>query len=86
MTDLKTRAQPPIQPPNEAIHFSNIYQFYYQPLLMIGFLLCSWWTSYTGVLAMAEFMSGVSDHLSRIALLVTASAMGAQFVLWHYAM
>ena len=86
MTDLNTRAQPPIQPPNEAIHFSNIYQFYYQPLLMIGFLLCSWWTSYTGVLAMAEFMSGVSDHLSRIALLVTASAMGAQFVLWHYAM
>lgn len=71
---------------DEASRFATIYQFYYQPLLMIGFLLCSWWTSYTGVLAMAEFMSGISDHLSRIAFLVTASAMGAQFVLWHYAM
>lgn len=71
---------------NEASRFSNIYQFYYQPLLMIGFLLCSWWTSYTGVIAMAEFMSEPSEFLNRIALLVTASAMGAQFALWHYSM
>jgi hypothetical protein len=86
MTGINVRAQTPLERTDEASSFSNIYQFYYQPLLMIGFLLCSWWTSYTGVLAMAEFMSGVSEHLSRIALLVTASAMGAQFVLWHYAM
>lgn len=71
---------------NEASRFSNIYQFYYQPLLMIGFLLCSWWTSYTGVIAMAEFMSEPSEFLNRIVLLVTASAMGAQFALWHYSM
>ena len=76
----------PNGPQDEASRFSNIYQFYYQPLLMIGFLLCSWWTSYTGVIAMAEFMSGASEYLNRIALLVTASAMGAQFALWHYAM
>lgn len=86
MTEVNVRARPPSKEMDEASRFSNIYQFYYQPLLMIGFLLCSWWTSYTGVLAMAEFMSSVSEYLSRIALLVTASAMGAQFALWHYSM
>lgn len=86
VTDINPRAQAPIREMDEASRFSNIYQFYYQPLLMIGFLLCSWWTSYTGVIAMAEFMSEPSEFLNRIALLVTASAMGAQFALWHYSM
>ncbi len=73
-------------PDDEAQRFSAIYQFYYQPLLLLGFLVCSWWTSNAGVLAMADWISGASETTRQIALLVTASAMGAQYALWHYAM
>lgn len=76
----------PTPPDNEAQRFSAIYQFYYQPLLLLGFLVCSWWTSNAGVLAMADWISGASETTRQIALLVTASAMGAQYALWHYAM
>ncbi|MHC0054154.1 hypothetical protein [Actibacterium sp. D379-3] len=78
----------PLQAPptHEAQRFSAIYQFYYQPLLLLGFLVCSWWTSNAGVLAMADWISGASETTRQIALLVTASAMGAQYALWHYAM
>ena len=71
---------------NDAQHFSETYQFFYQPLLLLAFLLCSWWTSNAGVLAMADWISGASDETRQLALLVTASAMGAQYALWHYAM
>lgn len=71
---------------DEAKRFSATYQFYYQPLLLLGFLICSWWTSYNGLLAMADWISGASETTRQIALLVTASAMGAQYALWHYAM
>lgn len=71
---------------NAAQSLSNFYSAAYQPLLMMGFTVCSTWTSYTGVLSMAEFMSGISEYLEHIALLVTTSAMGAQFALWHYTM
>lgn len=70
----------------EAQRFSATYQFYYQPLLMFSLLVCSWWTSNAGVLAMADWISGASDETRQIALLVTASAMGSQYALWHYAM
>lgn len=76
----------PTPPTDEAQRFSAIYQFYYQPLLLLGFLACSWWTSNAGVLAMADWISGAGDTTRQIALLVTASAMGAQYALWHYAM
>lgn len=75
-----------LRPGEEAARFSAVYQFYYQPLLLLAFLFCSWWTSNTGVLAMADWISGASDQTRHLAFLVTASAMGAQFVLWHYAM
>lgn len=75
-------------PPNkhDAQRFATTYQFYYQPILLLCFLTCSWWTSNAGVLAMAEWISGASDATRQLALLVTASAMGAQYALWHYAM
>lgn len=73
-------------PNAEAQRFSITYQFYYQPLLMFCLLVCSWWTSNAGVLAMADWISGASDETRQIALLVTASAMGAQYALWHYSM
>ncbi|QEW21469.1 hypothetical protein LA6_003680 [Marinibacterium anthonyi] len=78
--------QPIPKPPGEAERFSAIYQFFYQPLLMLTMVTCSWWTSNAGVLAMADWISGASDTTQQIALLVTASAMGAQYALWHYAM
>lgn len=73
-------------PANEAERFSAAYQFYYQPLLMFSLLVCSWWTSNAGVLAMADWISGASAETRQIALLVTAAAMGAQYALWHFAM
>ncbi|MEL6570965.1 MAG: hypothetical protein AAFQ64_04860 [Pseudomonadota bacterium] len=76
----------PTPPDNEAQRFSAIYQFYYQPLLLLGLLVCSWWTSNAGVLAMADWISGASETTRQIALLITAAAMGAQYALWHYAM
>lgn len=77
---------PPDDGNNEARRFSEIYQFYYQPLLLMGFLITSFWTSNSGVLAMAEWISGASENTRQIVMLVTATAMGAQFVLWHYCM
>lgn len=76
----------PVPPSDEALRFSNIYQFTYQPLLLLGFLVCSWWTSNVGVLAMADWISGASETTRQVALLVTATAMGSQYALWHYAM
>lgn len=74
------------EPDAEAQLLSATYQFYYQPLLLLGLLVSSWWTSNAGVLAMADWISGASDQTRQITLLVTASAMGAQYALWHYAM
>lgn len=53
---------------------------------MFALLVCSWWTSNAGVLAMADWISGASETTRQIALLVTAAAMGAQYALWHFAM
>lgn len=70
---------------NKARRLIGIYETY-QVIVIMGLLSGSWYTSYSGVLAMTEFMSEITENLRRIALLVTASAMGAQFVLWHYVM
>ncbi|MCA0848110.1 hypothetical protein [Salipiger thiooxidans] len=66
----------PTPPTDEAQRFSLIYQFYYQPLLLFIFLLGSWWTSKSGVLAMAEWISGASAETEQIALLVSAFCTG----------
>lgn len=71
---------------NEAKRLSKTYEFFYNPLLMFAFLVASWWTSYCGVLAMEDWISGIRDETRKLALLVTAGAMGAQFALWHMAM
>lgn len=80
----ETAFEPPSQ--NEAQSLSRTYEAVYQPLLLLTLLIASWWTSYQGVLAMADWITGASERTRHIALLVTASAMGAQFALWHYAM
>lgn len=71
---------------DEAERLSGIYQFYYQPQLLLAFLMCSWWTSYTGVVAMADWITGASEATQYLAFLVTLTAMGSQYALWHYAM
>lgn len=76
----------PNTPKNEAKRLSDLYQAFYQPGLLLILLLASWWTSYAGVLAMAEWISGPSEMTRQLVMLVTASAMGGQYALWHYAM
>jgi len=71
---------------DEAQRLSDSYQLFYQPMLLLTLLLASSWTSYSGVVAMADWISGASDQTRRVALLVTLAAMGAQYALWHYAM
>jgi len=53
---------------------------------MLGMLFASFWSSTTGVIAMAGWNDAVSDTLVYLAILVTATAMVAQYALWHFAM
>lgn len=84
MADYKK--DPNLPPKNDAQRLGDLYQSFYQPGLLLILLIASWWTSYTGVLAMAEWITGASEMTRNVVLLVTASAMAAQYALWHYAM
>ncbi len=71
---------------NEAERFAQDYQLFYQPLLLLAFLIGSAWTSYMGVVSMAEWISGASDATRSLAMLIVTCATGSQFALWHYTM
>ena len=71
---------------NEAKGLKDAYEVFYQPLTFFALLIASWFTTYSGVLAMAEWNSGASEQTQELAMLVSAAAMGALFALWHYAM
>ncbi len=67
-------------------HLSETYQTFYHPWIVFSLLLVSWWTSFTGVLSMGDWISGTSETTISVALLVTAAAMASQYVLWHIVM
>jgi len=67
-------------------HLSETYQTFYHPWIVFSLLLVSWWTSFTGVLSMGDWISGTSETTVSVGLLVTGAAMIAQFALWHFAL
>lgn len=69
-----------------ARNLARIFEKYSFPFVMLACLGCSWLTSFTGVVAMAEWIAGASEATRHVAALITAAAMGAQFTIWHFAM
>ncbi len=71
---------------SEAERLAAAYQVFYQPLLLLALLFGSAYTSYEGMLTMAEWISGASDSTRMLCILIVACATGSQFALWHYTM
>lgn len=83
---LKKESKRRAKPVDELDWLLALYQKGYSPVLLAAAGLVSWMTSYEGILILAGWLREHALDIQLFALLISATAAGLQFALWHFAM